>query len=59
MLRFMVDRKKLNQESLMTLKKLIALCALLASFSALAIPPIPPSSIQKPINTNGEQPKSK
>lgn len=33
----------------MTLKRMLTLIALLASFSALAIPPIPPTAISKPV----------
>jgi hypothetical protein len=33
----------------MTIKRLLTLIMLIASFSALAIPPVPPQTIQKPI----------
>jgi hypothetical protein len=36
----------------MTMKRLLTFIFLIASFSALAIPPIPPESIQKPIKTS-------
>lgn len=45
----MLEDKKYKSEVVMTLKRMITLLALLASFSALAIPPIPPTAISKPV----------
>lgn len=43
----------------MTLKRLITLVTLLVSFGALAIPPVPPQSIQKPVKGSIPAPKDK